>query len=126
MARLGKEDAVIRARLLVHNAINQANAEWQAGAWIKDWIRIQARQKQVAEAGHDPLKAIDQGRFGLLYDMPLNLSMWIDEQKPDGMSDAMANQEYRQWLQRQPETGYLKNYPLFGLDWDKLRPKGQK
>ena len=91
MALIGKEDAVIRARLLVHNAIQQANAEWEAGAWVKDWLAAEKRQKLIAEQAHDPLKALDQGRFGHLYSMDLNLCHWIDEQRPDGMTDAMQN-----------------------------------
>ena len=126
MAILSAEDAVIKARILVQNAINQVNQEWEAGLWVKDLARMGERQKwECAEGGHDPIRAVEQGHMGLLYSMPLNISMWLDELKPDGMRDAMGNQDFRKWLLQQPEMEYLKNYPLFAKDWDDIRKAGQ-
>lgn len=125
MPKPSNEDAVIRARKIIHDAWEQTKAEFQAGAYLKDHRLMKAVLADLEESGHDPIKQVESGHFGLLYSMPINTRYWVDEQHPDGAVDAFDNQEYRQWLARQPETAYLGKFPLFTKDWSKLRKAGE-
>jgi hypothetical protein len=118
VATLSPESATLIAARLVHDAINQANAEWEAGLWRQDYAKMLARQQTAAS--HDPLKALDQGHFGELYSMPLNTWTWLQEHGYD-----LADPHTRTWLAKQEKMGYLKNYPLFTKDWDTLRKPGE-